>query len=106
MNWITIAMAQPSGEGGAGSPLSMLIPILGMLAIFYFFLIRPQQKRQKETQKMIASLKNGDRVITTSGIYGTVAGVKDNTFIIKIADNVKVEVLKTAVSGVVEKGGS
>ena len=103
MNWITFAMAQPSGEGG-GSPLSMLIPILGMLAIFYFLLIRPQQKRQKETKTMIGALKSGDRVLTTSGIYGTIAGVKDNSFILKIAD--KVEVLKSAVSGVVEKGNS
>jgi preprotein translocase subunit YajC len=103
LNWITFAMAQPGGEGG-GSPLSMLIPILGMLAIFYFLLIRPQQKRQKETKTMIGALKSGDRVLTTSGIYGTIAGVKDNSFILKIADNVKVEVLKSAVSGVVEKG--
>jgi preprotein translocase subunit YajC len=97
-------MAQPGGEGG-GSPLSMLFPILGMLAIFYFLLIRPQQKRQKETQKMIGALKNGDRVLTTSGIYATVTGVKDDTFILKIADNVKIEVIKSAVSGVVEKAG-
>jgi preprotein translocase subunit YajC len=104
LSWITFAMAQPGGEGG-GSPLSMLFPILGMLAIFYFLLIRPQQKRQKETQKMIGALKNGDRVLTTSGIYATVTGVKDDTFILKIADNVKIEVIKSAVSGVVEKAG-
>ena len=105
MDWIMLAMAQPSGEGGA-SPLSMLFPILGMLAIFYFLLIRPQQKRQKDTQKMISALKNGDRVLTSSGIYATISGVKDDTFILKIADNVKIEVLKSAVSGLVEKGGS
>ena len=105
MNWIMFAMAQPGGEGG-GSPLSMLFPILGMLAIFYFLLIRPQQKRQKETKLMITALKNGDRVLTSSGIYATVAGVKDDTLILKIADNVKIEVLKTAVSGIVERGNS
>jgi preprotein translocase subunit YajC len=106
LDWmIHFAMAQPSGEGGA-SPFSMLIPILGMLAIFYFLLIRPQQRRQKDTQKMVSSLKNGDRVLTSSGIYGTVTGVKDNSFMLKIADNVKVEILKTAVTGVVEKGNS
>ena len=105
MNWITFAMAQPGGEGG-GNPLSMLFPILGMLAIFYFLLIRPQQKRQKETKLMITALKNGDRVLTSSGMYATVAGVKDDTLILKIADNVKIEVLKTAVSGIVERGSS
>ena len=63
--------ADPSGAGP--SPVSMLLPIVGMLAIFYFLLIRPQQKRQKETQKMIQALRKGDRVVTASGMYGTVA---------------------------------
>jgi len=94
----------PAGPDGNPSPFSMLIPILGMLLIFYFLLIRPQQKRQKETRKMIAAIKTGDRVLTTAGIYGTVAGIKDNTLILKIADNVKVEILKSAVTAVVEKG--
>jgi preprotein translocase subunit YajC len=98
-------MAPANPDGGA-SPLSMLFPIIGMLLIFYFLLIRPQQKRQKETQKMIAALKNGDRVITSSGIYGTISGVKDNSFILKIADNTKIEILKTAVTSVVEKDGA
>lgn len=102
MNWIYFAMAPSNPDGGA-SPLSMLFPIIGMLLIFYFLLIRPQQKRQKETQKMIGALKNGDRVLMSAGIYGTVAGVKDDTFIIKIADNVKVEVTKSAVTAVVDK---
>jgi preprotein translocase subunit YajC len=96
-------MAPASPDGGA-NPLSMLLPIIGMLAIFYFLLIRPQQKRQKATQAMIGALKNGDRVITTSGIFGTVTGSKDDIIILKIAENVKIEVLKSAVSGVVNKG--
>lgn len=104
MNWIYFAMAPSNPEGGA-SPLSMLFPIIGMLLIFYFLLIRPQQKRQKETQKMIGALKTGDRVVTSSGIFATVSGVKDNTLIIKIADNVKIEVLKSAVTSIVDKGG-
>jgi preprotein translocase subunit YajC len=102
LNWTFFALA-PTGQDGA-SPLSMLFPIIGMLLIFYFLLIRPQQKRQKETQKMIAALKNGDRVLTSSGIYGHVAAIKDDIVILKIADNVKVEVLKSAVSAVIEKG--
>ena len=102
MNWIYFAMAPANPDGGA-SPLSMLFPILGMLAIFYFLLIRPQQKRQKETQKMIAALKNGDRVLTSSGLYGTISGVIDISFSLKIAENVKIEILKSAVTGVVDK---
>ncbi len=96
-------MASSNPDGGS-SPLSMLFPIVGMLLIFYFLLIRPQQKRQKATQKMIGALKNGDRVVTSSGIFGTISGTKDNSFIVKIADNVKIEILKSAVTSVVEKG--
>jgi preprotein translocase subunit YajC len=92
-------------NGGAGpSPFSMLLPILGMLLIFYFLMIRPQQKRQKEIQKMISGVKKGDRVLTASGLYGTVAGVKDDVLVLQIADNVKVEMIKSAVTGVVAQG--
>ncbi len=59
----------------------------------------PMRKRQKKVETMIAAIKNGDKVITSSGIYGTVAGVKDKTFILKIADQVKIEVAKTAIAG-------
>jgi len=91
----------PADPNGAGpSPVSMLLPIVGMLAIFYFLLIRPQQKRQKEMQKMIAALKKGDRVVTASGLYGTVVGMRDDVLVLKIAENVKVEMLKSAVTAV------
>jgi len=103
VNWLSFAMAQP-GQQSSGNPLSMFLPIFGMLIIFYFLLIRPQQKRQKETRKMIDSLKKGDRVITASGLYGTIQDVKENMLVLKIADNVKVEMLKSSVTGTVEKG--
>jgi preprotein translocase subunit YajC len=83
----------------------MLLPLVGMLAIFYFLLIRPQQKRQKEMQKMIGALKKGDRVVTASGLYGTVAGLRDDIVVVEIADDVKVEMLKNAVTGVVAREG-
>ena len=94
----------PGDPQGGGSMLSMLLPFVGMLLIFYLLLIRPQQKRQKEVKKMIEALKKGDRVITSSGLYGTVSGIKDNIVVVKIAENVKVEMLKSSVTGVVEKG--
>ena len=103
MNWIYFAM-MPSGTDGGANPMSMFIPIIGMLLIFYFLLIRPQQKRQKETQRMLEALSKGDRVVTSSGLYGTVQGIKENVVVVKIAENVKVEMLKSAISGVVEKG--
>ena len=90
--------ADPSGAGP--SPISMLLPIVGMLAIFYFLLIRPQQKRQKESQKMIEALRKGDRVVTASGLMGTVVGLHDDVVVMKIAENVKVEMLKSAVTAV------
>ena len=97
----TMFAMMPSDPTGAGpSPFSMLLPILGMLVIFYFLLIRPQQKRQKEMQKMLAGVKKGDRVVTASGMYGVVSGVKDDVVVLKIADNVKVEMLKSAISAI------
>lgn len=95
----------PAAQPGEGpSPFSMLLPILGMLLIFYFLMIRPQQKRQKEVQKMLSNVKKGDRVLTASGLYGTIAGVKDDVLVVQIADNVKVEMVKSAVTGVVAQG--
>lgn len=102
MNWQLLAM-MPANPDGGGSPLAMFVPLLGMLVIFYFLLIRPQQKRAKETQKMLEALRKGDRVVTASGLYGTILGVKENMVVVKIAENVKVEMLKSAVTGIVEK---
>jgi preprotein translocase subunit YajC len=85
----------------AASPdmLMQLAPIIIIGAIFYLLIFMPMRKRQKKLDMMITALKNGDRVITSSGIYGTVAGVKDKTFILKVADQVKIEVSKNAVAG-------
>jgi len=97
-------MVPANPEGGGGNPFGMFIPIIGMLVIFYFLLIRPQQKRQKETQRMIDSLRKGDRVVTQSGLYGTIVGIKENVLVLKIAEDVKVEMAKSAVTGLVQKG--
>jgi len=102
LNWITFAMASPDGQGG--NPLGMFVPLIGMLVIFYFLLIRPQQKRQKETKAMLESIGKGDRVVTASGLYGTVVGIHENMVVVRIAENVKVEMLKSAITGLVEKG--
>ncbi len=83
----------------AQNPLISFAPILIVGIIFYLLIFMPMRKRQKKTEAMIAAIKNGDKVITSSGIYGVVAGVKDKTFILKIADQVKIEVAKNAVAG-------
>jgi preprotein translocase subunit YajC len=69
-----------------------------MLVVFWFLLIRPQTKRQKEHQEMVASLKKGDKVVTNGGIYGSVVGVSDKVVVLRVADNVKLEVAKQCVA--------
>jgi len=85
----------------AASPdvLIQFAPILIIGVIFYLLIFMPMRKRQKKVEAMIAAIKNGDKVITSSGIYGVVAGVKDKTFLLKIADQVKIEITKSAVAG-------
>jgi preprotein translocase subunit YajC len=70
------------------------------LIIFYFIGIRPQARRQKEQQQLISALKTGDRVVTSSGIHGLIANVKESTVIVKVADNVKIEMEKSAIASV------
>jgi preprotein translocase subunit YajC len=96
-------LAQQTAAPTAGAQpdlLQTLLPFLFMGVIFYFLLIRPQQKRQKQHQQLMANLKTGDRVVTSSGIHGLIANVKETTFLLKVADNVKIEIDKSAVAGV------
>jgi len=75
-----------------------LMPILLIFVIFYLLIYRPMRKRQRMQEEMISNLKNGDKVITNGGIYGTVAGLKENTLVLKVADTVKIEVAKNAIA--------
>ena len=77
--------------------MSMLLPMLLIFVVFYFFMIRPQNKKQKEIQKARAALKTGDKVVTSGGIYGKIKDVKDDSFIIEISENVRIRVEKSAV---------
>ena len=97
--FISPAYAQAAG-GSAGGGFSQILILVVFVGIFYFMLIRPQQKRQKEHQNLLSNLKTGDKVITSSGIHGLIANVKDTTFLVKIADNVKIEVDKNAIASV------
>ncbi len=89
-------------QAGAPDMLIQFAPIIIIGVIFYLLIFMPMRKRQKKVEMMISALKNGDKVVTSSGIYGTVAGVKEKTFILKIADQVKIEVSKSAVTGLQE----
>lgn len=101
--WTVLAMAPTQGQEQQ-SPIFMIGWLGLMVVIFYFMLIRPQQRREKERRAMIDSIKTGDRVLFSGGIVGMVANVKEKTFVIKVADGVKIEVLRTAVSRVLDKG--
>ena len=86
---------------GSGSMMASLMPIFLIFVVFYLFIIRPQNKKQKETERMISSLKKGDKVMTIGGIYGVVSSAKDKTVIVKVDDNCKIEFSKSAISSVI-----
>jgi preprotein translocase subunit YajC len=88
---------------GNSSQMVSLLYIVGLFAILYFLMIRPQQQRQKKHQEMIGNIKQNEKVITIGGIYGTIVKIKDKSVILEVADNVRVEFLKTAISQVVSK---
>ncbi len=94
---IELAYAQTLGGGGAGAGLGFLIPLALMFAIFYFILIRPQQKKQRDHQSMLKALKTGDQIVTAGGIYGTIIDIDEHKVKIKIADNVKIELARPSV---------
>ena len=88
-------MAAPSGQGPAFGTFGLILVIF---AIFYVIVFRPMRKQQREMEQMLAALKNGDRVITNGGIYGTVVGVSDQVVQLRIADHVKIQVAKSAIA--------
>jgi preprotein translocase subunit YajC len=94
----------PSPDGGSGNLVSTLIMFGAIFLIFYFMIIRPQQKRAKEREKMLSNVEKGDKVITSGGIHGTVAGIEEKTVLLSISDNVKVKVERSAISSIISKG--
>ena len=95
------AQGAPAAEQ---SPFSLLFPMLILFAAFYFLLIRPQQKRQKAHQQMVAELSNGDEVITAGGIIGAITSISDQFVVVRIADNTEVKVQRQSISAVLPKG--
>ncbi|MEW6455539.1 MAG: preprotein translocase subunit YajC [Acidobacteriota bacterium] len=95
--------AQQKSSQPSGSVLAGLLPFILVFIVFYLLLILPARKRQKKHQQMIGSLKPGDKVITTGGIYGVVMGVHEDKIELRIATNVKIDIAKNAISGVLGK---
>jgi preprotein translocase subunit YajC len=105
---IAVLLLQASGGAGIlGSPLIMMLIVM---VIFYVMLILPQQRQKKKTQAMLEALKNGDKVVTTSGIYGTITGIDGDTLILKIADTgssaVKIRISRSAIAHVEAEQGA
>jgi preprotein translocase subunit YajC len=94
-NLLPLAMA----NGAAGNPFVQFVPILIIFGIFYFLLIMPMRKRQKALQQMIGNLKKGDRVVTNGGIYGEITAIEGGVVHLKVADNVRLRVSKSAIAG-------
>jgi preprotein translocase subunit YajC len=90
----------PMSGGGIGS---FFVPLIFIFIIMYFVMIRPQKKRQEQQQKLIGNLKTGDRVVTNAGIHGLISNVKETTVLVKVADNVKIEIDKSAITNVLKE---
>lgn len=102
---LAYAMGQSPGSGGGmGSVATQLLFFAAIFAIFYFLLIRPQQKQRKEREVLLAAVKKGDRVVTTSGIHGTVVGLNEHTVTLKVADQLKLELDRAAIGRIVPVG--
>jgi len=91
---------QPQG-GDSGSGITSTLIMFGLIfAIFYFMIVRPQQKKQRERQKMLDAVKKGDKIVIAGGVHGTVVGIEEKTVLVQIADNVKVKVERGSISSV------
>ncbi|WP_289053898.1 preprotein translocase subunit YajC [Carboxylicivirga marina] len=97
MNLLNVFLSMPPQAAEGGNPLMSFAPFVLIIIVFYFFMIRPQMKRQKELRKYREALKKGDKVITTGGIYGKVSEIKEQHVVVEIADGVKVKMDKSAI---------
>jgi preprotein translocase subunit YajC len=99
------AAAPPGGAGGSAAFVQPLILFGAMFAIFYFIVLRPQQRQKAERERMLAAVKKGDRVVTSSGLHGTVIGLAEHTITLRVADQVKLEFDRSAIGRVVGAAG-
>ena len=108
---LLLLLAEPAhamgggGDGQGGTPL-VILPYVLMFVVLYFLILRPQIKKQKAQQKMISELKKGDKIVTSGGIHGVILNLKDEVISVKIAENVRVEMSRSAVSRVRDEGES
>lgn len=91
-----------SGAEGQGNPITAFVPLIVMFAIFYFLLIRPQQKKAKQHREVLANLKKGDRVLTAGGVYGRIQSLNDDVLTLEIADNIKIQANRNYIAGLAD----
>ena len=104
---ILLGSAEGAGAaGGSGQMMTTFVTFGLAILIFYFLIIRPQNKKQKEAKKMLEALKKGDKVVSIGGIHGTVVSVKETTTVVKVDDNTKLEFTKSAIASVVPEDKS
>jgi len=101
---LLIALGQQSGEGG-GSMVSTIIMFGAIFLIFYFMIIRPQQKKAKDRTKLLSNLEKGDKIVTNGGIHGIIAGIDEKTLLLQVSDNLKIKVERSAIGQVISKKG-
>jgi preprotein translocase subunit YajC len=99
---LLLGAPQGTGTGGTGNLVSTFLPFIVIIAIFYFLIIRPQNKKQKETQKMLAAVKKGDKIVTIGGVHGVISTVRESSVVVKVDDNTKIEFSRSAIASVVE----
>ncbi len=102
MNYL-LAMAPPAGGSGGGGFISTIIMFGAIFLIFYFMIIRPQQRRAKEREKLLSNLQKGDKVVTSGGLHGTIAGIDEKTVLLQVSDNVKMKFERTAIANVISR---
>jgi preprotein translocase subunit YajC len=105
MLWST-AWAQSGGAAAGPNMIEQFVPIIAIFAIFYFLIIRPQSKRQKEHQNFLSNLKRGDQVVTAGGIFGKVEGITDKFVTLEVSDGVNIRILKNQVASSVNEGAA
>jgi len=101
---LLFAMA-PQGGDGDGSLVSTLIMFGAIFLIFYFMIIRPQQKKAKEKNKLLSNLEKGDKIITSGGVHGIIAGLDEKTILLQVSDNLKMKIERSAITTVTAKKG-
>jgi preprotein translocase subunit YajC len=99
------AMAQSPNGGGSGAVMTQVLFFAAIFAIFYFLLIRPQQRQKREREATLGAVKKGDRVVTTSGVHGTVVGLSEHTMTLKVADQVRMDFDRSALGRIVPAQG-